>query len=228
MNKIKIVANSLFNDLYLRTKPFYSSLYESIVVSGENGLYSLSFLLRMINDEKYADIDYMVYIDEDCIITNPTALSELIQYAIENRIDCVGMPDGGVVSIRSHNPISINQFFCIVNLRKIRENYDHDQILSTVHFSDLEKYTPTHLMRFDYKYDDFEPYYKLFLWMRSHAFNFLYLDAYCLDIDNITTVLKNHKGVDFAYHTWYGRYWESDQYHRERINTIITMCQKND
>lgn len=225
-NTVKIVVNSLFRDLYDKTKKFYEGLpYEQIMVPGENHLYSLDFLKLVILDKKYSDIDYMVYIDEDCIIVDTGALPELIQYTIENQIDCVGMPDGGVVAIRSHNPISINQFFCILNLKKIREKYEADEIMTTVHSSDLEKYTPTDLMRFNYTYDDFEPYYKLFLWMRKKSFSFLYLDAYQYDGDGTTTVLKNHEGKDFAYHTWYGRNW-NDPFHRTRIQSVIDHCLK--
>lgn len=226
MNNIKIITNTQFDDLYELSKSFYSNLkYDKIAIDGKNGFYSFNFLNYIITDDTFKDIDIMIYIDEDCFIINEEELQELIDYIIQNDIDCAGMPDGGVVSTRSHNPLSINQFFCILNLKKIRSKYNYEDVLNTQYSNDLDIYLPTSLIKNVYTLDNFEPYYKLFFWMLRNNFNFIYLNAVDYDMDNITTILKNHKNVEFAYHTWYARQWK-DEYHNNRINTIIEHCKK--
>ena len=184
------------------------------------------FLDYIISDEKFSDIDIMVYIDEDCFIIDEKALLELIEYSIINEYDCVGLPDGGVVPTRKHNPLSINQFFCILNLKEIRKKYNKDDVANTVYTEDLNRITPFNLIKHEYAYDDFEPYYKLFFWMLKLGFKFLYLDGRSYEDDLTTTILKNHNNIEFAYHTWYSRLWKN-KFHHERITKIIDHCRKN-
>lgn len=225
-NNVKIITNTQFNDLYELSKYFYYELeYDKIAIDGNNGFYSFNFLNYVITNNLFKDIDIMVYIDEDCFITNKQELQNLINYVIDNEIDCAGMPDGGVISTRTHNPLSINQFFCILNLNNIRSKYNYEEILNTKYSNDLDKYLPISLIKKVYTLDDFEPYYKLFFWMLNNNFKFLYLDAEDCEIDNITTILKSHKNVEFAYHTWYARQWKNEN-QNNRINTIIEYCKK--
>jgi hypothetical protein len=51
------------------------------------------------------------------------------------------------------------------------------------------------------------------------------LDAYDFPDDDWTTVVKNHNGEDFAYHTWFARGWRNIE-NRERIEKIINYCNK--
>jgi hypothetical protein len=167
----------------------------------------------------------MIYIDEDCLIVNNSNLILLINYFIDQKLDCIGVPDGGVINIRSHNPISINQFFCILNLKTIRQKYNENEVLNTIYTDDLKQYTPYHLIKKDciFNYDNFEPYYKLFFWMLKNEYKFEYLDAYSFYDESTTTILKNHLGEDFAYQRWYAREWENE-YHKERIKKVIDYC----
>lgn len=222
-NNIVIITNSLFDDLYRISKSFYDDmLYEKLVISGKNNFYGLNFLNDIIINKMYSNIDIMVYIDEDCFITDIKELNNIIEFFIENDLDCIGMPDGGVVSIRSHNPLSINQFFCILNLKKIRKKYDIDNINKTSFTENLIKYQRYDLLKFNYKYDDFEPYYKLFFWMLNNNFNFLYLDAEVYN-DSITTILKSHNNINFAYHSWYGRKWNESITKNRIINLVNNL-----
>ena len=52
----------------------------------------------------------------------------------------------------------------------------------------------------------------------------LYLNAYDYPNDDLTTVIKNHEGIDFGYHTWFARGWNG--IHKERILKIIDHCNK--
>jgi len=135
------------------------------------------------------------------------------------------MPDGGVIYHRAHNPVAINQFFCVLNLKRIREKYDVNIVNSVRYTADLEKYTPYNKLKpgSTICYDDFEPYYKLFFWMLKNNFKIEYLDANSFPGDTVTTILKNQNGIDFAYHTWYARGWDNPN-HRERIINVINYC----
>lgn len=62
MNKIAIISNFQFNELYSHSKSFYEHmLFPSIGVKGDNGFYSFKFLNYIITDDKYKDIDIMIY-----------------------------------------------------------------------------------------------------------------------------------------------------------------------
>lgn len=225
MSQIAIISNVMHDDLYEHSKFFYNSLpYKKIVVSGKDGMYNFEFLNHVIiNSEKYP-FDYSIFVDEDCFITNLEAFKNLINYVIKNDIDCIGMPDGGVVPTRIHNPVSINPFFCIMNLKKIRKSYNEDNLPGEHLLDDLKQYTPHHLMKCLYHYDQMEPYYRLFFWMLRNGFKIEYLDAHNFKDDGVTTILKNHEGIDFAYHTWEARKWNTIQY--DRINKVIEYCKK--
>jgi hypothetical protein len=242
MSKIKIVSNVINDELYSYSKSFYESMnYEKIVVSGQNKLYNFKFINYVILNKSLFDFDWMVYVDEDCFITNQKALEDLINYQIENNYSCSGMPDGGVIAHRFHNPVAINPFFMIMNINEIRKKYNIDEINKSMYGEDLNKYVPINLIKKEYTYksshdeilklgyspygvvfDNFEPCYGFFFWLLRNNFKILYLDADEHD-DGISTILKNHNDVPFAYHAWYGRLW-NDENHKKRILNIINYC----
>jgi hypothetical protein len=246
MNKIKIVSNVLNDDLYAHSKSFYESMkYDKITVSGKDRNYfAFNFINHIITNKEKYNFDWMVYIDEDCFITNQQALEDLIQYQINNNYACSGVPDGGVISLRVHNPIAINMFFMILNIGEIRKKYDINAVKTSLYGEDLNKHIPTLLMKkeyiykpeykeitnlglkpFDIKFDNFESYYCFFFWLLRNDFKMLYLDAN-EHTDNITTIVKNQNGVEFAYHTWYGRKWNRENTTKNRILNVINYCNK--
>jgi hypothetical protein len=240
VNKIKIVTNSQHDDLLKLSKQFYSDLpFEHINISGKQGMYGLQFFEYLIKN--FDGADWIIYIDEDCFITNKQALLDLLYHQIRHNLGFSGMPDGGVIAHRIHNPVSINAFFSIINLKKFKQALGE---LSTYSYygEDLKKYTPYHLIKKNYadstktervikegytpygiSYDNFEPYYSVFFSALRKGINPLYLDAYDYEGDDFTTVLKNHLGVDFAHHSWFSRSW-NDFYHKERIKKLAAHC----
>jgi hypothetical protein len=222
-SKIKIVTNSQHDDLVEISKSFYSDLpFECINISGKSGMYGLQFLEHAI--KTLTDVDWMIYIDEDCFITNKGAMLELLFYQIRNNIGFSGMPDGGVITHRFHNPVGINLFFSIINLKRVREEFLKTKGLNS-YSKDLEKFTPYQLLKKDFKiqYDNFEPYYAIFFLCLKKGMIPLYLDAYDFKDDEYATVLRNHKGVDFAHHSWFSRGWKSPD-HNQRIKKLIDYC----
>ncbi|WP_455584307.1 hypothetical protein [Bacteroides sp.] len=174
------------------------------------------YLLAMLN----SNADWAINIDEDAFVTDMDALKELLEYCITNNIVNCGMPDGGVVPIRSHNPLVTNPFFNIINLAAIREKYSKEVLVHyNNHRTEFESVKPTALIKNDYSYDYFEPYCNFFVWT-SQTFKTLYLNARVHE-DGISTVLLNHKGNPILIHTWYSRFYDIDPKHSERINKIV-------
>jgi hypothetical protein len=239
---IKLVTNYQSEELYSKTKEFYKDFgFEMIGVDGSNHFYGFQFFNYMMTDPRF-DCDWIIYIDEDCIITDKEALLDLLNYQIENNIHCSGVPDGGVISHRFHNPISIIAFFAIINVGELRKKYTLAEANIMKYDHDLDKYIPHHIINtnrpyqekfsriiapgylpYGVIYDNFEPTYKLFFWLLRNNYKIEYLNGYDYPDDDFTTVVKNHKGVDFAYHTWFAREWRTP-YHRERIMKIINYC----
>ncbi len=225
LDRIKIVSNTQHDALYTQSKSFYEMLpFECIAVSGKNGMYSQPFFDHVIKN--LTDTDWMIYIDEDCFITDVGAMLELLFYQIRHNLGFSGMPDGGVISHRFHNPVSINAFFTIVNLKQLRQNYSSFNGRSN-YSADLEKFTPRHLIKDTKKvsYDNFEPYYTTFFYALRKGMAPLYLDAEDTELDEYTTALKNYQGKIFAYHSWYSRSW-NDPKNQQRILRVIDHCKE--
>ena len=227
LDRIKIVCNTQHEELYQHSKSFYEQLpFECITVSGKTGLYSQPFFDHVIRN--LTDTDWMIYLDEDCFVTDLGAMLELLFYQIRYNLGFSGMPDGGVVSHRFHNPVSINAFFTIVNLKELRRGYEGFNGKS-LYAADLDKFTPHELIKksgsYKVSYDNFEPYYTTFFYALRKGMTPLYLDADDTELDEYTTALKNHQGKIFAYHSWYSRSW-NDPKNQQRILRVIDHCKE--
>lgn len=215
------------DELLDKSKQFYEHLNISkLYVNGKGGLYGLEFLEKIIND-KSIKFEWIVLLDEDFFLTDADKLFSLLSYMKNNNYHVCGMPDGGVVNIRHHNPISINPFFSIINLEKVRNIYNRKEIKRTTFDDDLMSYMPKDLIKTSYDIDSFEKYYKLFFFLLRKKLNFLYLDAEPADmidnkLDSISTAIKNHDGDVIGFHSWYARQWKE---HEQRINNLITYCE---
>lgn len=162
--------------------------------------------------------DWAINIDEDAFVTDTQALEELLQYCIDNEIVNCGMPDGGVLPIRTHNPLVTNPFFNIINLKELRKRYNKEIVAGYgVYTTEYEAKSPQ--ITGEYSYDYFEPYCTFFVWV-SQNFKTLYLDG-TTHSDGVSTILKNHEGKPFITHTWYSRFYNQDTEHTQRINKII-------
>jgi hypothetical protein len=172
--------------------------------------------------------DYLIYMDEDCFVVDPAAMFDLVKLFVEGGYDFCGAPDCGVINHRFHNPVAINTFFCIFNLRSIKKIYNHRKIEHTVYAPDLERFTPRELVRYpNVNYDDFEPYYRIFFYLLRNGARPLYLDAKPSDLDDgITTELVNQNGKGFCVHTWYAREFATDPEQRERIISVFNGAAK--
>lgn len=193
------------------------------------------YFYTMLRD---SDCDIAINVDEDCFITHPEAVMELLDYVAENHLENAGCPDGGSWAPRYANPLITNPFFNILNLKLIRETFSKDVVRKFDYASHKEEmiasYPKDRLYegcRWDFDVADHEPYCKFFLWMASHH-KTLYLPN-AQHPDGTTTILMNHKGEEMCRHTWLSRFysapafvvrhWEPDAgAQKQRIENVIT------
>jgi hypothetical protein len=248
-NKVGFFTNSFNPELLEMSLSLYRAIApnEPIVIYGgikrRRPFYGYRVFKRILSNWfirlKY---NYLIYIDEDCFISDVGELQRLVKHFIDNDYDFCGMPDGGVICHRCHNPVAINTFFTIYNLRSIRKLYNRRKASHAVYTPELDKFTPHHLIKtqmpdnappyckiveqsgqipYDTQYDNFEPYYRIFFHLLARGAKPLYLDAADSGSDGgMTTGLMSHSGRVFCYHTWFARDYSSNPENRKRIDNI--------
>jgi len=236
-----IICNSGAPDLYKHSRSFYEHLpYDKIRVPGDNGFYNFKFVHTLIQDSTKYPYDWVALIDEDCFITDTDAMMDLVKYQMENNIHMSGMSDGGLIPLREFNPVGINTYFTVLNLKRIRKTYNPKEVEGAKYDKTLDKYIRHDLIKGNYfssivthtkkRCDpyNFEPYYKIFFWLLKKGYKMEYLDAelWRPGQDKFTNILKNHEGKTFAYHTWRSRFWKSAPKNRERMSIVINHCKK--
>lgn len=164
--------------------------------------------------------DYIVNIDEDAFVTDNDRLQNLLEFCIKNDYVNCGVSDGGVMAIRKHNPLVTNPFFNIINVAKIRKEFDLANVIKNynTHQIDFEKHAPTHLLRYQYAYDFYEPYVPFFLWLDT-SFKTLFLDAR-EHVDGHSNIVLDHEGKPFVLHAWYSRLFGKEDFHTARIKNL--------
>ena len=151
-NKVGIFTNSFNPELLNMSKIFYHDIYNPIVVPGiiNNGttrFYGYECFDYVLSTSWFTDrFDYLIYIDEDCFVTNIESMYNLLKEFIDNNYGFAGIPDGGVCCHRNHNPISINTFFTIFNIKEIKKIYNGKEVHETVFDDSLKIYKPDFLI----------------------------------------------------------------------------------
>lgn len=139
--KIAIYTRSMNHQLYASAMKTLASFgYKRHRLMGTTADGYLKKILR-------STADYVINIDEDAFVTDPKALTELLEYCIQHQIVNCGMPDGGVSRMRTHNPLVTNPFFNIFAVRELRKNFSEKVIQEyAVHKPEYESFTPHHLL----------------------------------------------------------------------------------
>ncbi|MCB0324818.1 MAG: hypothetical protein KDD69_14645 [Bdellovibrionales bacterium] len=215
MDRVVIATRSLNEELYRLSGELLGLPFPRYRITGTTADSYFCVLHEL-------DADWVINIDEDAFVTAPDRILALLQYMQEHDYDCCGMPDGGVVDIRFHNPLVPNAFFTIHNVKKVREWFNLDEIYRARYERSLDRHVPTNLLRREqFAFDDFEPYYKYFFWLLHKGARFLYLDAIQWVRDPITTILADHERQPFLMHTWYAREYQSQ---KQRFHQAIAFA----
>lgn len=170
------------------------------------------------------DVDYAINIDEDAFVTDNGSILKLLSHCICKGVVSCGIRDGGAIPIRNLNPVVMNPFFSIMNVKAIREKFSHEEIKRYAPgvSIDYEKLLPGDL---PHKYNTekrYEPYESFYLWLNTN-FKTEYLTG-DTHKDGITTILKNHLGEPMLYHTWFSRKFGRDKFHTDRIKSVFEAC----
>ncbi|MBL8799297.1 MAG: glycosyltransferase [Planctomycetia bacterium] len=156
------------------------------------------------------ETDWVVNLDEDAFLLDPSALLGLIRHMAANGYAACGMPDGGVVPIRRHNPAACNAYFNVLDLRRVRPVCDDwATVLAAGPRPAHRTVTAPFAARGPASFDHFEDYYGFFFTLLDAGERILYLDAEEWS-DGVSTALRGLDGRPFLLHTWYGRDWGGD------------------
>ena len=219
---IVLVTRSVNPTLYLKSYETTKNLpYERIREKHFKGGQDVA-LRYLISLFKY-NVDWVVNIDEDAFVFNTDRIVKLIDYMDKEGYVFCGMPDGGVVRERQHNPIIPNAFFNIFNVKRVQINLK--AIYKQEFKNDLCEFLPRELMKDGllYEWDFREKYYCLFFWLLRMGYKRLYLNGY-EHSDGISTILQDHEGIDFLIHTWCARTYEIESGQTQRINKAFDYC----
>lgn len=244
LNTIAFITNYSNNQLFIKFEDYYKerNIKFNAFTCKEYG-YGRDMLEKIIpyylNDNS---IDLLCYIDVDCFVTDIPNMISLINYIKNSEYGICGMPDGGEISHRNSNPNYPNLFFVIFDLTKLRKVYKKD----TIRDENIDKHINTQAIKTitkDYprinivkndKMTPFsvlqgynEPYYSFFAYFLNKGIKFAKLkgdDAPEVDGDGATTKLYDFNNNIIAYHTWFARSYQIEQYHTNRIDKTINYC----
>lgn len=221
-HRVKIYTRSMNIELYRYSQRLIDLPFpRKRVVNADADTY----LYNIIGDY---ECDIAINIDEDAFVIDSQSILELMDQMLKNDVAVAGMPDGGMVTIRSYNPIVVNPFFSILNLTLIRQHYSMKEIIHydyPLHRSMLQSQFPPEKLKFDndgFSIYVYEPFYNLFFYLAEHH-RILYLEAEEWS-DKITTTLLNTSGKPMMYHTWYSRLYDTDTNQRQRITSVIKQA----
>lgn len=225
-NKIGLVTTVFNWDLYEKTKQYFPDGIQLFAIDGSKNFYGLRSLLFFIENLKKYKLDWLVMADEDVVFTKPEKVFDLIDYLSLNDFTVCGMRDGGTIEWRNKNPHMINQFFAVLNLEEIYKIYSRKDILKNQYIESGHEFSQNIVEQLPFQNYDahslFEPYYCFYLWLLRRKKKFYYLNGTNPIVgDFATTLLVDHKGSPFLYHTWFARFYRKNKYHTERIDKVI-------
>ncbi len=175
----------------------------------------------------HIDADWVISIDEDAFVLDPARLRGLVRVLEEGGYAACGMPDGGVVPIRRHNPAACNAFFNVFDLRRVRRVWqDWDHVRSATHHRAYEKLASSFARRTTFAFDHFEHYYGAFFSLLDAGERLLYLDAEEWR-DGVSTLLKDAAGDPLLLHCWYTRHWSTSYHTRRRYQAVIDHARES-
>ena len=131
-NKICVVTNSkcMPGTTFLasmRTYLDYVPTHNFMVIPGYNtknhtpyyGEEAFSYMIVTLYEKKF---DYAIYIDDDCFISNMSALIEEFKKFMNSGKCLAGVQDGTVICHRNHSQIFVNTFISFWNIKNLKIN----------------------------------------------------------------------------------------------------------
>ena len=245
-HRVGLATNTLGRQLQGLSRQFWQPIFPTPqVINGAAGVYGLSAFRELFHRRLPEDWDYLIYTDEDNFIVDWDEVQRTFEAFVKGGYGFAGMPDGGVISHRFHNPVAINPFMAFFDVRRVREAIERTADTSDRFAPDLIGHWPSQLVRvwdgkvaypriqvvLDEGYvpygtalDNFEPYYSLEFRLLRAGLEPMYLsarDAPEMDDDGCCTALLGSTGRVMAYHSWFARSYGYDREQTVRINKVV-------
>jgi len=205
---IKIYCRSFNKELYTRSKALYEDMgYECVRLTEQT---ADGYFYTMLADES---CDIAINVDEDCFLISPSQVEQLTQYVIQEQIAMAGCQDGSIAARRA-NPLVINPFFNVINLRMIREKFSKEAVRTFDYECERDLMVAQfkgELSEYPYNFDipvTTDPYYPFVLWVVRH-FQVLYLKSQTHADGTSTLLYWPHETEEnlLCIHTWFARYY---------------------
>ncbi|TBT87412.1 hypothetical protein ET989_03650 [Propioniciclava sinopodophylli] len=181
--RVRLATNTQNEALLRRSRLFSEPAFPQFHrVDGSFGAYGLPVFRELLGAGLEGSWDYLLYTDEDNFIVDWPEVQAAFDAFVSGGFGFAGMPDGGVVSHRFHNPIAINPFMAFFDLRQTRHALHKSEESSDRFGPDLIQHWPASLIKqwdgnlphrrirvvveegfvpYGTALDDFEPYYSL-------------------------------------------------------------------
>ena len=218
--RIKFYCRSFDLRLYRISKRFYEGLgYPCVRLTDQS---ADGYFYTMLAD---TDCDIAINVDEDCFISDPQAVLDLVDYVLANGYANAGCPDGGGNAPRHSNPLVTNPFFNIFDLRMIRTKFSREAVKAfryDEHKQAMIAAYPKELLETDYTFDRpkiIEPYYPFLLWLAAN-FKTLYLPTR-RHKDGWTTLLYDPQGRMLCAHSWLARFYSVPSFIAKRMQRNV-------
>ena len=218
-----LVITSASPDLLAIARSFLDDAWPVYVIDGSERCYGFSAIQHAVEN---VPARWAVLLDEDAFVLDNTRLRELVAWAAGLGVTAVGVPDGGVIAMRVHNPNALNPFFNILDLASIRGVWNAEQCLRwSGRGSEMTSpWPPRSLLKpeIPYVFDDYEPYYCFYFWLEHVGLRTSYLDARTHS-DGLSTIVLDHEQRPLVVHTWYARKFENPSM-RDRILDVAAYA----
>ncbi len=163
------------------------------------------------------EVDWVINLDEDAFVLDRGRLLALVGYLEAHGHAACGMPDGGVVPIRRHNPAACHAAFTVFDLRRVRAAWrDWESVVAAGPRPEHENAVAPFARRGAAAFDHDKPYYGVFFALLNAGESILYLNAEPWR-DGISTLIKDPDGVPLVLHTGFSRAWSHSYHTRRRI-----------
>jgi hypothetical protein len=216
-----IVITSTGGGLLEIARSFLEEEWPVYVIDGSDGCYGLPALRHTV---ERVPARWAVLLDEDAFVLDNGRLRELVAWTARSGYAAVGVPDGGVIPRRIHNPNALNLFFNILDLEAIRAVWDANKCRRWMgRGSEMTSlWPPASLMKpnVPYLFDDYEPYYCFYLWLAEVGLSTGYLDARQFS-DGLSAIVLDHEGEPIVIHSWYAREFDDEGPMRTRILDVV-------
>lgn len=222
--KITIRTRSQNKSLHKRMLKFIPKGIEAVCHTGYNSWKHASTFLHDAIDTTN---DILIVLDEDAFIIDWNGVEQLCQFIRQNNYTHAGIPDGGIISHRTHSFLNINPFFAIFNcdtINPLKSKVSRELIDKSEFEIEMEERLKPDWLTGEFNHDTIEPFSGLFYWLAKIG-NPLFLEASTLD-DQISTEVKGLHKEGLCLHSWYSRLYETDDVTKMRIDSIYKIALK--